>query len=264
MPDIIFAYSVTQYPGLVSGIHAFNIGVVAGACDDKSGNERERFVSETPARIRVINPNSNEAVTQAMSAALEPLRFSGGPEIVCSTLAEGPFGVETEADAQSVAMPLLRVVEADNASDAFVIACYSDPALHVCREGTTRPVFGIAEAAVLTALARAPRFGVIAMHQRAIARHVRYLRQMALTDRFAGERPLGMSVAEGGGDGTLPRMIEVGRKLRDVDGAGVVIMGCAGLARHRKPLEQALDIPVIDPTQAAVTMALGAVMLARA
>ena len=39
-------------------------------------------------------------------------------------------------------------------------------------------------------------------------------------------------------------------------------MGCAGMARHRRPLERALGIPVIDPTQAAVTMALGAVCVA--
>jgi Asp/Glu/hydantoin racemase len=34
------------------------------------------------------------------------------------------------------------------------------------------------------------------------------------------------------------------------------------MARHRKPLEAALGIPVIDPTQAAVTMAIGAVQFA--
>ncbi len=126
-------------------------------------------------RIRVINPNSNEAVTRGIDDALAPLRFADGPEIVCSTLAEGPFGVETQEHVESVALPLRRLVESDNASDAFVIACYSDPGLHVCREGTTRPVFGIAECGVLTALARAERFGVIAILQRSIARHMRYL-----------------------------------------------------------------------------------------
>jgi Asp/Glu/hydantoin racemase len=211
-------------------------------------------------RIHVINPNSNDAVTRGLDAALEPLRFSEGPEIVCSTLEEGPFGVETQADADSVALPLRRRVESDNASDAFVIACYSDPGLHVCREGTARPVFGIAECGVLTALSRAERFGVIAIRQRSIPRHMRYLRQMGLTDRLAGERPLEMSVAESAsGEGTLARMIEVGRALVATDGAGAVVMGCAGMARHRQPLEDALGVPVIDPTQAAVAMALGAV-----
>ena len=222
-------------------------------------------MSSTRPRIRVINPNSNEAVTRGIDEAVQPLRFDGGPEIVCSTLAEGPFGVETQEHVESVALPLRWLVEADNASDAFVIACYSDPGLHVCREGTTRPVFGIAECGVLSALARAERFGVIAILQRSIARHMRYLRQMGLTDRLAGERPLNMSVAEtASGEGTLARMIEVGRALKDEDGANAIVMGCAGMARHRKPLEDALGIPVIDPTQAAVTMALGVVQLGRA
>jgi Asp/Glu/hydantoin racemase len=40
-------------------------------------------------------------------------------------------------------------------------------------------------------------------------------------------------------------------------------MGCAGMARHRGALEAALGIPVIDPTQAAVAMALGTVQSGR-
>jgi allantoin racemase len=212
------------------------------------------------SRIRVVNPNSNEVVTRNLDAALGALRFADGPEIVCSTLAEGPFGIETQADVESVVMPLRRLVEADNASDAFVIACYSDPGLNVCREGTARPVFGIAECGVLTALARAGRFGVIAIGERSIARHLRYLRQMALMERLAGERPLGMSVAEtASGERTFARMLEVGRELKEEDGAEAVVMGCAGMARHRAPLEDALGIPVIDPTLAAVTMAIGVV-----
>src|ERR1700709_847090 len=143
----------------------------------------------TRPRILVINPNSNPIVTQGLEDALKPLCFEGGPELVCQTLAEGPFGIESQADVDGVAMPLRRLVEGDNSSAAFVIACYSDPGLHVCREATDRPVFAIAECGVLTALARAETFGVIAIAQRSIRRHVRYLRQMGLTERLARERP---------------------------------------------------------------------------
>ena len=214
-------------------------------------------------RITVINPNSNQVVTDGLAEALKPLMFADGPEIVCGTLKEGPYGIESQKDADSVTMPLRRFVEADNASSAFVIACYSDPGLHVCREATARPVLGIAECGVLTALTRADSFGVIAIAQRSIRRHLRYLRQMGLMDRLAAERPLDMTVAEtASGEGTLARMIAVGRALQEEDGAGAIVMGCAGMARHRKGLEDALGIPVIDPTQAAVTMALGAVAFA--
>jgi Asp/Glu/hydantoin racemase len=214
-------------------------------------------------RIMVINPNSNRVVTAGLAEALKPLMFADGPQIVCETLAEGPFGIESQADADSVTMPLRRFVESDKGSAAFVIACYSDPGLHVCREATTRAVLGIAECGVLTALTRAETFGVIAIAQRSIRRHLRYLRQMGLMDRLAPERPLDMSVAEtASGEDTLARMILIGRALKDEDGAGAIVMGCAGMARHRKALEDALGIPVIDPTQAAVTMALGAVQFA--
>src|SRR6202008_5134582 len=169
---------------------------------------------------------------------------------------------ETQRDVESVTLPLRRMVEADNAADAFVIACYSDPGLHLCREGTRRPVFGIAECAVLTALARGDRFGVIAIAQKSIRRHARYLRQMGLMDRLAGERPLDVSVAEStSGDGTLVRMTEVGRELVQKDGADVIVMGCAGMARHRRSLQDALGVPVIDPVQAAVAMAIGTVQI---
>lgn len=216
------------------------------------------------AKILVINPNSNAAVTRGLDEAVAPFRFAEGPEIVCVTLTEGPVGIETQADVESVTLPLRRLIEATADADAFVIACYSDPGLHVCREGTTRPVFGINEAGVTTALARGERFGVLAIKQRSIRRHVRYLRQMGLLDRLAAERPLDMSVAETAtGEGTLAKMIEVGRALRDEDGADVLVLGCAGMARHRRPLEDALGVPVIDPTQAALAMALGVVVVGR-
>jgi len=208
--------------------------------------------------ILVINPNSNPAVTAGLESAIASLRFSEGPAIRCMTLAGGPFGIESQKDVEQVTLPLRRLVETDNAAEAFVIACFSDPGLQACREGTRRPVFGINECGVLTALARGDRFGIIAVAAGSIARHRRYLRQMALTDRLAGERPLGMSVAEtASGDGVLARMTEVGRMLVEQDGADVIVMGCAGMARHRAPLETALGVPVIDPTQAAVAMAVG-------
>jgi len=90
-------------------------------------------------RILVINPNSNVTVTKGLEEALKPLDFADGPEIVCTTLAEGPYGIESQADVDSVAMPLRRLIESDNSASAFVIACYSDPAcMSAGREPTAR------------------------------------------------------------------------------------------------------------------------------
>jgi Asp/Glu/hydantoin racemase len=56
-------------------------------------------------------------------------------------------------------------------------------------------------------------------------------------------------------------MVAVGKALRDEHGAEVVVMGCAGMARYRKPLQDEIGIPVVEPTQAAVAMAIGRVKL---
>lgn len=214
-------------------------------------------------RILVINPNSSAAVTAGIDAALRPLRLPGGPVLDCLTLAEGPPGIETQAHVESVVQPLCRLIAArDNDASAFVIACYSDPGLHAAREITRKPVLGIAECGILTALTLGGRFGVIAILDGSIPRHRRYVAQMGVGERLAGERAIGLGVAELTDEArTLQRMTDIGRRLRDDDGADVLIMGCAGMARYRDRLQDAVDIPVVEPTQAAVAMAIGRVRL---
>lgn len=212
-------------------------------------------------RIIVLNPNSNQEVTAGLDRALAPLRLPGGPEILCETLAEGPLGIESQADVEAVTLPLRRRVQAGDA-DAWVIACYSDPGLHVCREATAKPVFGIAESGLMTALQRGERIGVVAILRRSIPRHYRQLRALGIVERIGGERPLELTVAELADEGrTWNRLVEVGLELREIDHADVLVLGCAGMARYRARLEDRLGVAVVDPTQAAVTTALGIVTL---
>lgn len=213
--------------------------------------------------VFVINPNSTEAVTAGIDAAMAPLRMAGGPEIRCLTLAEGPPGVQSQADVEGVVAPLARLAKSlEDDAGAFVIACFSDPGLHLLRETVRRPVLGISECGVLTALTLGQTFGVIAILQRSIPRHLRTWGAMGLRERFVGELAIDMGVTElGDTQRTLARMTEVGRRLRDERQAQVIVMGCAGMAAFRAPLQQALGIPVVEPSQAAAAMAIGRVRL---
>jgi Asp/Glu/hydantoin racemase len=213
-------------------------------------------VTET---ILVINPNSSVEVTDGIDRALDDLRSPGGAEIECLTLAEGPPGIESQRHVDAVVLPLCRLVEAnDNRAAAFVI----DPGLHSVRETTRRPVLGIAESGLLTALTLGERVGIIAILATSIPRHGRFVRALGIESRLAGELPVGLGVGELADEAvTLGRMTEVGRRLRDENGADVLVMGCAGMARYRAGLEADLGLPVVDPTQAAVGMALTAVRL---
>ena len=214
-------------------------------------------------KILVINPNSTEAVTQGIDEACARLRIPGGPLIECVTLKEGPPGIETQQHVDGVVAPMLQLVrERESDCAAFVIACYSDPGLHSLREATRKPVLGISECGIFTALTLGQKFGVIAILKQSIARHLRYVGALGISERLAGELALGLGVTElSDPSRTFPRMVEVGKALRDLHGADVVVMGCAGMARYRKPLQDEIGIPVVEPTQAAVTMALGRVRL---
>ena len=216
--------------------------------------------------IVVINPNSTERVTRGIDAAVAPLRMAGGPAIECVTLTAGPPGIESQHDADGVVMPLCEYVrQRDHEADAFVIACYSDPGLHAAREVASHPVLGIAECGMLAALTRGERFGVISILEKSIPRHLRYLRAMGLQQRFAADLAIGLGIAELGDEQrVLERMTATAERLRDQHCADVIVMGCAGMARFRGPLAAAIDLPVIEPTQTAVTMAVGMVRLAGA
>ncbi len=209
-------------------------------------------------RILVINPNSSRDVTGAMSQALDRFRFAGGPVIDCVTLDEGPPGVETDRHIAEVSGLVVRAIEEEEA-DAYVIACFSDPGLHAAREVRPRPVFGIGGSAYAAALATGERFGIISILPVAVARHRRHVASLGLSGHLAGDVAIDLAVTELSEENlVLDRLSRAGMSLRDEHGAGVVIMGCAGMARYHARLEARLGLPVIEPTRAATALALNA------
>lgn len=211
-------------------------------------------------RILVLNPNSSVDVTQSMDAALDLVRTPGGPEVICATLQEGPPGIETQEHVESVVLPIARYFEA-NPADAYVIGCFSDPGLALARENLKRPVLGIAESAFHMATGLGRRFGIVAIKQGSIARHMRAVRSLGYMDRLAGDRPLDIGVTQMQGSGVVERIVEVGTELRDRDGADVLILGCASMGGYRSEIEDRLGLPVVDPTQAAVMRAMSTLFL---
>ena len=210
-------------------------------------------------RVLVINPNRSAACAAGINAAIAPYRFRDGPAIDVVSLSNGPPAILTWRDWHGVAEGLCRCAESD-AADAYVIACASDPGIEAVRAVTSRPVFGIFRCAVAAAVAQAERFGVIAIVDASRARHRLALRAMGLDDRLAAE------VAMNLGMDTLLDPVAARAGLiaaaRDCVAAGAetVILGCTGMAHHREAIEQAAGVPVIEPCQAGILQAIGAVL----
>jgi len=214
-------------------------------------------------RIVIVNPNSTVAMTEGIGAAVTSLRRVDGPVIDCVTLEEGPPAIETQAQIDGVVSPLLARLEQE-AADASVIACFSDPGLKAARARLERPVFGIAESAFREALRHGQRFGIVAILEPSAQRHRRYVAELGLSERFAESRPLNLGVLElQDRERTFSRMVKVGGLLRDQDRADVLVLGCAGMPQYREALSVELGLPVIEPCLAATAEAVAAVQALR-
>jgi allantoin racemase len=209
------------------------------------------------ARILVVNPNCSVACSDGISAALAPFRLPGAPTFDVVTLREGPPAIYDWRDWHGVVEPLCRLVEREPA-DGYVIACASDPGIEAVRASTTRPVFGVFRCAVAAAIARAERFGVIAIVDASKARHLAALRAMGLEARLAAEVALNVTMETLlEAETARERLIQAALACKDA-GAAAVILGCTGMAHHRFAVEDAAGLPVIEPCQAAAGIVTGA------
>ncbi len=88
------------------------------------------------------------------------------------------------------------------------------------------------------------------------------MRRLGGEKRLAGEVALdgSISVADSGhGEESFAALLEAGEALKQ-KGAGAIVLGCAGMAGHRARLESEIGVAVIEPTQAAVALALGVLL----
>lgn len=207
------------------------------------------------ARILFLNPNRTQACGNGISAALQRFRTPGGPVFDVMSLPDGPPAIVSWQDWHAVVGPLCHAV-AHESADLYVIACASDPGYEAVKAITKAPVLGVFRCAVAAAVASAERFGVIAMANASVGRHLLALRAMGLDHRLAGEIALNLSM-DALLDPSAARkiLVDTGCKLAEA-GAEVLILGCTGMAHHRDAIAAATCLPVIEPCQAAAALAL--------
>jgi len=212
------------------------------------------------ARILVINPNSAKTVTEGIRVALASMT-PPGITFDCVEIAESPATIATTEDVARAGIRVLDRVRAERDVAVVITACFSDPGLELLRAEPGAPVsIGCQEAGILTALARADRFGVIALSERSIPRHLRKIKMMGVESRLAAELALpGVSAEASGRDEAVYAQVRDRAEQLGAMGAEAVVLGCAGMAPIRARLEADTGLAVIDPVTAAAGMALIAV-----
>jgi Asp/Glu/hydantoin racemase len=131
-------------------------------------HDPKREIPRTPTstslhrRILVINPTSDQRLTDTIRAGIRP---PPGTMVSYYTTQDGPFTIDgaytTSQSVQAALAPLIKH-NALSGYDGFLVAWYSEhPLVESLREKTSRPVLGIFQASISWACLRNRRFGII-------------------------------------------------------------------------------------------------------
>lgn len=214
-------------------------------------------------RLVYLNPNSTAAMTDAMvqvaRAALPEARIIG------VTNHAGPAAIQGPADG-AAAVTGMRALLPDvlqQAPDAIIIGCFDDVGLEEIRALAPCPVIGIGQASYVMAGLLGLKFSVVTTLAVSVPVIEANIARQGFAAGCVSVRPSGLPVlvVEEGGAAVLDRLgDEIG--LAAGDGAGAVVLGCAGMA----PLLPALvrqrgcaGVTLIEGVRAAAHLAVASV-----
>ena len=198
--------------------------------------------------ILLVNSNTSPSHTEIVAATARTA-VAPGTEITALTAPYGARYIDSRTEATIAAHATLHVL-ASNAEgfDAAVIAAFVDPGLGAVRELLPFPVVGIAEAAMLTACMLGARFAIVTIGPRAVPLFYELVGAYGLRGRLAGVRH-----ADGkdldpvtNPNGTATALTRIAREAVSEDGADVVLLGGAPLAKLRAMVAADIEVPVLD------------------
>ena len=209
-------------------------------------------------RILIVNPNTDEQMTQAIVAAASKYARAD-TEIVACQPDWGPVALDGYSDGVLAAAAVVEKLTSGSAprADAVVLAGFGDPGAQALREVLDVPVFDIAECGAHMACLLGRRFGVLTTLDRSAPPIEDLLRVVGLWERCSGVRSIEIETHALAGDVAmgLSRLVEQGRAAIVHDKAEVLVLGCGGMGGLDKQLEQQLAVPVVDGIVAAVKLA---------
>lgn len=205
-------------------------------------------------KILIINPNSDVNITEAIQRTAENFAQSAF-EAVCKPTPGAPLFIETYEDAIKAAPGMVQLVrESEDKFDAFIVACHSDPNLDAIKEMTRKPVVGIGEASMKIASMLGHRFSVISDNIHSIPNKEFLVSKYLLKDKLASVKA---PQAKMSGLSDEEKYLQTAQLAMDEDMAEVIVLGCAAMTGLDKPLQEKLEVPVLDGIVCALIIASG-------
>jgi len=210
-------------------------------------------------KLLLLNGNTDPGITDRMAQAA---RRMCAHEIIPLTARFGARYIASRASsaiaAHAVLDALAREVGRDNPQghDAVIIGCFGDPGLEAARECFPLPIIGMADSAILAALKVAPRVSVLTGG----AAWVPMLEEFFLLRGLGRERvrvaaipPTGDMIAREP-ERAAGLLAEVARG-EIARGAGVILLGGAGLVGLDAMVAPLITVPVLDGLRCAIEAA---------
>jgi allantoin racemase len=174
------------------------------------------------------------------------------------------YGVETiEGDYDdALCAPFIadKVLEAEREGfDAAVIDCFLDPGLGASREASDIVVVGPGEASMLLSMTLGDSFSILSTSAKRYRNYVPNprVRRLGLSDRFVSEWGAGFTVASipQNPEKIVAQLVRAAKEIQEQDEPDVLILGCTGLSRVVDLVAPKVEIPLVDPSIAALSMA---------
>jgi allantoin racemase len=215
-------------------------------------------------KLLLINPNTTQAVTDAVLATARASALSG-TELKAVTGEFGPVVIGSRAE-NAVAQHGVLSLLAEHAPgfNAVILAVSLDTGLWACREVLDVPVIGMTEAGLLMGCTLATRIGVLTYGKRMGAMYRELAESYGLAARIAGIATLDVTPQQTFSD---PQRVHAAalaaaQQLVERDGAEAVLLAGAAMASMATVLQPQIDVPLLDGIACAVTLAQARVQMA--
>ncbi|QFY62574.1 hydantoin racemase (plasmid) [Rhizobium grahamii] len=228
-------------------------------------------MASQPLKVMYLNPVADDAAVDEIFAGMVRQHKQPGTEVHVTALPKEHYGfshIEFRTYEALVTRGIMRAVRqaAAEGFDALAIGCFYDTALHDAREISDRMIVTapcVASCEIAASLANS--FGVIVGRRKWVHQMQSTIVGYGHGDRLAGFYDVGLGVDDFQRDHaeTGRRLMAAGRKAIDEGGAEALILGCTMEVGFYKEIENALGVPVIDPSIAALKRAEYAAVLKR-
>jgi allantoin racemase len=205
--------------------------------------------------IVLINPNSTEAMTQAMVETASKT----GVVLEGWTSFDGPAAIQGSEDGAACIPPLLALVRkaSDAGAKTIIIGCFDDTGLDAARDIASCPVIGIGQAAYHMAVLSGRRFSVVTTLAVSVPILESKIHGYGFTSQLARVRASGVAVLDLETDParTTPVVIaEINRAIAE-DKIDTVVLGCAGMVHIPAYFGETEAVRLIDGVTSAAQLA---------